>query len=385
MKKLLFAFLIIPILSVDSQTWLRIELNIQVNLNDISFYGPDHAWIVGDSGTIFRYSSENWQKIESGTIQNLRAVHIVDTNNIWMAGDNGTILNYNSGESLTYVSPVNVRLNDIFMLDSNGGWIAGNSGTILEFLNNEWHLYNVPNVNNDLQQIDFYNDTTGMMVGFWGLVLQYNGEWQNVTAGNTVDHCSVCYLDSNNYLIGTRQTGHWSLHSTWIKKYPSAQVLYSNGSIAEQISAIRVIDSVGWAVGREGNIFIYNGLNFQYFQNAGTQLNSMWMVNDTTAWAVGNNGYLLQYSQNAQSINEISPDEIKVYPNPFTDYVFVQSHNGEIDEIHAINSSGQTIHSIIHAKNEDMIRVNLSFAKAGMIFLKIISGNSVVVRKIIKY
>ena len=284
---------------IDSPPWVREELYTSANLHDVFFLNEDYGWIVGDNGTIFKYYENRWHFAEPGISDNLRHVHIIDYNNTWVIGDNGNILNYRADTCIRYKSPTTHKLNDIYMMDSTTGWIIANNGIMLEFANNEWIKYKIPNApddfKNNLNQIYFYNDLNGMIVGDYRTIIKYRHEWQYVQSGNIPDfYTSICLTDTNDYFLGWVELGHWSIMSSGIYSTQHGSVYHNESAV--WITSIDVKDNYGWAIiGNLGKILKFNGTRFNLYKTIECPLSSMFLLNDTSGWIVGGSGTLLKY------------------------------------------------------------------------------------------
>ncbi len=283
--------------NIDSPPWVKEELYTSTNLNDVFFLNEDYGWIVGDNGTIFKYYEQRWHFTEPDVSDNLRAVHIVDYDNTWVIGDNGTILNYRADTFIRYNSPITVKLIDIHMLDSITGWIVGGKGTILEYYNDEWVDIGFPNIRKlsiFLTQIDFYNDSNGIIVGDAQTIIRFRNGWQDVSPPeNTQMYRSVCMVDTNVFFIGSffAAAGDYCIG---ISYFPGDINLYSKSGTANHITSIKVRNNSGWAVGRTGDILKYDCSTFDFYKTIDSPLNSMFLVNDTLGWIVGGAGTLLK-------------------------------------------------------------------------------------------
>lgn len=284
----------------ESQPWITEELYTSTNLHDVFFLNDEYGWIVGDNGTIFKFAEQRWHRVLVDISDNLSDVHIVDYDNTWIIGDNSTILNFRADTFTRYSCPISQTLNDIYMIDSTIGWIIGTNGTMLEFANDEWIIYNIPGAPDDLRnvhlnQIYFYNDSNGIIVGDYRTIIKYRREWQHIQTGNIPEfYTSICLTDINNYFLGWVELGHPSIMSSGIYSTQHGSVYHNDNAV--WITSIEVKDNNGWAIiGQSGKILKFNGTRFNLYKTIEHPLGSMFMLNDTLGWIVGGGGTLLKY------------------------------------------------------------------------------------------
>lgn len=391
MKTLSLFALILFSLSLRSQAWIEENINTTQNLNDVFFLNSDNGVLVGDSGTLFKYYDQTWHEINNEVTENFIAVHMVDTNNVWIAGQNGLIFHYKDDSLINYASPTSYNFSDIFMLDDTNGWIIGEEGTILQFANDEWIINNDVNVSTDLKQIDFFNDTIGLIAGSLHTILEYNDGWQDASFpyGKTVLYTSVCIADTNHYFFGNFQGLPGGIVTNGIVswEFPGSNgtYVYSNGDNGGTINAIKVKNDKGWAILWSGEILQYNDSEFESYQTTNPGLRSLAYMNDSSGWIVGNEGYLFKLLDDTSITNHEYYEAFKIYPNPFKEKITIETKGGCFDKIEIYDIYGRTTSVIDSSKGyENRINLDLSYLVNGVYFIKIEAGNSIFVNKIIK-
>ena len=82
------------------------------------------------------------------------------------------------------------------------------------------------------------------------------------------------------------------------------------------------------------------------------------------------------------NIEKAKTSEINIYPNPATNYFSVESNITSIDKLKIVNINGQMVKEI-KANNYNDIQVNISDLKSGLYFIKIITDNYSITKKLI--
>lgn len=392
MKTLYLFVLVLFSVSLRSQAWIEENINTTRNLNDVFFLNSENGVLVGDSGTLFKFYDQSWHEINTEVAENFIAVHMVDTNNIWIAGRNGLIINYKDDSLINYASPTSYNFSDIFMLDDTNGWIIGEEGTILQFVNDEWIINNDVNVSTDLKQIDFFNDTIGLIAGSLHTILEYNDGWQDASFpyGKTVLYTSVCIADTNHYFFGNFQGLPGGIVTNGIVswEFPGSNgtYVYSNHENGNGIIAIKVRNDKGWAICGWGDVLRYNGSTFELFQEINSGLKSLAFINDSSGWIVGNQGYLLKLLDDTSVTNHEYYEAFKMYPNPCREKITIQTIDCCCDKIEIYDICGRTAR-VFDCSNgfENRVNLDLSYLVNGVYFIKIEADNSTFVNKIIKH
>ncbi len=83
------------------------------------------------------------------------------------------------------------------------------------------------------------------------------------------------------------------------------------------------------------------------------------------------------------SINNTKEMEFKVYPNPASDYIHIQS-DSEIEKISLISSSGAIVKVIDDCNSySEAVTMNVSDCASGIYFVKVMGSNGSVLKKIV--
>jgi photosystem II stability/assembly factor-like uncharacterized protein len=121
-----------------------------VNLYALSFGDPDHAWLVGEFGTVLASADggRTWKQQHSPVESTLFGVHFVDAQRGWAVGIDSVILRTEDGGASWRAQPPPVAQRsfyDVFVAGEQG-WIVGNAGTAVKSVDGgaTWQTYPLP-------------------------------------------------------------------------------------------------------------------------------------------------------------------------------------------------------------------------------------------------
>jgi photosystem II stability/assembly factor-like uncharacterized protein len=129
----------------------------------------DHAWAVGDEGTILATTDggAGWNAQTSGTIDSLYGVAFVDTVHGWAVGDNGTIRVTTNGGA-TWGSQSSGTTNELYgvaFTNAHRGWAVGEHGTIVGTADGAGWRVQSSGVSAGLYGVAFADGENGWAVG----------------------------------------------------------------------------------------------------------------------------------------------------------------------------------------------------------------------------
>lgn len=291
------------------------------NLNSIFNNIYDPAFIVGDSGKIFK--SDNpfpgtgypvFYSQYSPTIRNLYSVYFTDNVNGIAVGDTGTIIRTTDGGNLwNIISPVTQNsLRSLYFSSNNIGYAVGSGGIVLKTANNgsNWEIKTQP-FTDTLRCVWFINDNTGFSVGDNGSIFKTTDggtNWQSKPSGTIENLNAIRFLTSDSgYAVGNNKTVLKTLDAgeTWtIEPIP-----------------------IGF---RQGN---YKGIGVSVWGNEIT--------------FVGSNGTAVSNVEDPNSINKsMNKLGILITPNPAKDKITISIQNYKNSEdinINIFNLQGQMV------------------------------------------
>jgi hypothetical protein len=173
---------------------------------DIDFTTSNLGWVVGQGGTIFKYTG-SWVSVVSSTSLDLSGVSIADQFDVWAVGASGTIINTNDGVSwASQVSGTTNNLARVFAVNKNLIFAVGDNGTVLKNSDGTNWVSTVSDTSQNLHGVFFANSSQGWAVGSSGVLTQTtNGgtTWDATIITPGIDLYAVIFKDTTGYVGGT--------------------------------------------------------------------------------------------------------------------------------------------------------------------------------------
>ncbi len=163
-------------------------------------------------------------------------------------------------------------------------------------------------------------------------------------------------------------------------------------------------DLHGYCVGGVNSLYYWTGFtpmgSIWYTNNGGMtwsfvdssyndQLKDLFIVNDSLAYAAGNNGYILKNTAHLSTLGILENDNelnIIMKPNPVRDILSIQfnnKHNHALT-ISILDITGRLIKSFELPRNENDLKFDTEFMEGGIYFIRIGDERISETRKIIK-
>lgn len=374
-------------------------------------------YIAGEGGTILyapqgNYTSYNfkyWSHINSlPNAQSLGSVFFTDNNTGYSINRNLTTINLfktnDGGKNWNLISNgvySSDKMNSLFFTNSNVGYIAGSYGKIAKTTNagDNW-IYQNSSTSKDLYKLYFPNENVGYAVGKNGTMLKTwvitvnnpiicAGDTAILTAGGN----GVNYIWSNGDTgssISVAPTSSTTFTVTGFSSDGFSDTVVALVTVIQQPNVTVIIDNPIINLGQSA-IICASGCD-SYTWNTG-QITPCITVSppETTVFSViGENecGFTDSASAVITIVNTTSTEgmiekfNLLLYPVPANDKIIIESSqmlNGNlfIYDVRGLELLRQQI-------NDSKTQINLSSLSSGIYFLKLITKNSIVVRKIIK-
>ena len=191
---------------------------------------------------------------------------------------------------------------------------------------------------------------------FYGVT---NGDWDNGTSGNQ-------YWDT----VITKATAFY-----YLQHKPTADFLFLTNNLS--------VDFTDASTGATNWLWNFGDGNTNTTQNpshtyatSGTYFVSLYIQNDINSWDTINNSITVG-TQSKINSNKINND-IKIYPNPTSNFVFIESNNQNIESIEVIDFTGKTILSTTNNK------IDFIDYKKGIYFIKVITNKQIFTYEIVR-
>lgn len=244
------------ILHFDGTEWLSVDAGLTKDLNDIYFVDADNGFIVGEDGTFLMFDGTIWTAVDPGETADLRGVAFIDASNGYLVGDDGLILKYTSGTFTVEVATdesggdISDDLYDIAVLDASNYWACGKGKTIINYDGSSWNGGDVGT--RDHFAIWFNNANDGWVSSKSGRIQQYNGsEWVQHETINK-DLYGISFDGSTGYAVGKSGT---------MFVYDGSWTQITSGT-SENLLTIYLKDGYGIAGGVDGNLINKAGEGF---------------------------------------------------------------------------------------------------------------------------
>jgi photosystem II stability/assembly factor-like uncharacterized protein/Mg-chelatase subunit ChlD len=319
----------------------------------------------------------SWSRQYSSTLSDLYAVHAIDTLQAWAGGAQGSLL-YTADGGVTWTTR-NVEskytLRDLFFLNTALGWAVGydskQNQAILKSVDGGLSWTRVlSNTTDRLYSVHMISGTSGWLCGHEGKIettLNGGSTWSQQYTGLAAGLHTIYFLDAekgyaageNGVILRTVDGGaNWQLMTSgistqindiwfadgnlgWAVSEDGKVLMSTNGGStwsSRQVSsaALRALHFAssyhGYVAGADGKIFkTYDGGETWAADVSSTanDLNDLFVVDPTCAWAVGEEGVILKlhagvtYPGSVTGLNAkvTGPYSISLsWDNPITDY-----------------------------------------------------------------
>jgi uncharacterized protein YjdB/photosystem II stability/assembly factor-like uncharacterized protein len=245
------------------------------------------AFAVGTGGLLLRWTGSAWVEATSGTTADLVAVSLGADEQALAVGAAGTVVRLRAGQwSRVPAPPGTAQLNGVG--EGQGLWfVVGAGGTFLRLADTTWSRIET-NTTEDLFGVVGLSGTAAVAVGGFGTVLDFNAGTVTVSpSGVTADLRAITRAPSGQlFAVGdgaviSRAQGA----SDWTRLTPPWAV--------QLFSAFHDATSGLWVGGQRGLVMELRGT--WTTRNLAPDLLSVWTVNPTTAFAVGELGFIYRW------------------------------------------------------------------------------------------
>jgi hypothetical protein len=272
--------------------WTPMTITDWAGLNGVWGSSASDVYAVGEKGTILHYDGREWQQMISGTSTQdgvvLNSVWGSSNRDIFVVGrgfstTSGLILHYNGEEWQQMPSGTRTPwLYGVWGSSASNVYAVGHAGTILHYNGNSWSPI-ASGTSSALKGIWGSGPNDVFVVGDSGLIMHYNGvSWSETTATDWPINSVWGTSASNVFAVGSGGILHYN-GIGWR--------LIPSGTTGELRSAWGSGPNDVYAVGdnyyNKGTIYHYNGSRWEFIDNFGWRVNSVWVSDTSNAFFVG--------------------------------------------------------------------------------------------------
>jgi photosystem II stability/assembly factor-like uncharacterized protein len=396
--------------------WYQQNSGTTVNLQSVIFIDESTGWVCGDSGKIIKTTNGglDWLEQNSNTTDGLKAIQFVDQDNGWAYGQYQILRTTDGGYTWDVQNTNPSYIIALQFVDLNTGWL------IYDILDFGSYIVNTTDggITWTLQSHspDGYYEAMFFLDENYGWVTEpSNGTVLKTTNGGN------SWIQLNGNLYGTLmcikfvdQMIGWVSDNT-LGSYEISKSTDGGVSWFSQISDYgKFINSLSFR-----NSDLGYAAGFQYFvppnpyygfilktANGGLEwseqyrdegeLNSIFFINDTLGWAVGNEGKILVTENGGVTSvgdeeNQTNPNDFLLYqnyPNPFNPKTNIQYaiSNRQFVTIEVYDILGNEIAILIDEEKpagEYEIEFNASSLPSGVYFYQLKAGSYIGTKKMI--
>lgn len=284
-------------------SWLDIFSNDEFNLRNIFVLNEEKGWVCGDNGLIIYTSDggENWFTQKSGQDFSFYDIYFVDANYGWAVGgcfdfDSGGVDGYiyktaNGGQTWKNQTPFQLpRLFGVSFIDSLKGWAVGGGGSVYDS----------------------------------GIILHTNDggkTWEIQKQSADLDLIGITFVDS---LHGWAYGWDYNTDAKVFRTTDGGNTWQSYDEYLPPTNDIYFLDkNIGYVVCYYGKVYRTEDGGETWTQEptyTTQRITSIDIINDSSAWIVGNKSLIMKKKKNTTGINNGSEmtylfDNFILYPN----------------------------------------------------------------------
>lgn len=285
-------------------SWQSLSTGTTVEFRDIYFLDNNLGFACGQYGQVWKTTDggTTFSLGPAGTAEDLKAIRFANNNLGIAVGNNGTIVRTTNGGANWQVinSGVNFHLYGIAFISPNV-YVIGDGGTILKSTDNgeTWTLLTRRIKNEHLRGLHCPDNNLCFAVGANGAGLKTTdggNTWQSMFMDWPYNVNDLFFFD-NNFGLGVGNKGYYATTTNsgalWVRTAVPPDTI-------EKFS-IHGAGGVALTVGRAGSVVKYSG-GWQALQRpAANDLYGVYMINSSTAWICGSDGYIARTDNGGNS------------------------------------------------------------------------------------
>jgi photosystem II stability/assembly factor-like uncharacterized protein len=418
-----FYILLIGLFVIDiaNAQWVKQTINDDIHLKSVYFTDANTGYAVGDScyfvgnvghceGIILKTNDggTNWTIQVSGLDHVLVSVFFLDANTGFAVGDEGIFLKTTNGGTdwTTQTIDSTYALQTVFFTNPRTGYAVGGIDTggtyyntlIIKTVNGgvNWSQLSTGLTNKFVHSISFPMANTGFAVADSGIILKTAdaGNSWNIQSFDCFYMFSVHFANENTgYAVGNKWVSQEQKYYGDIYKTTNGGISWSlqksimlSTSIGQFNSVFFIDEDTGCIVGNGRSIIkTVNGGDDWTEQPLGDlyYLNNVFFADDNTGYAVGDYGTIFKTTNGGFCEVKTGKEYFKIYPNPVSGQLTIETAQLKNENTLTIsNISGQEL--IRQQLDNCKIQIDISNLTSGIYFVKLITDEKDITRKIIK-
>jgi photosystem II stability/assembly factor-like uncharacterized protein len=354
-------------------TWSAIPLNFSPSVSmiftaDFYFLDNNNGWLALKSNSyqqyLFRTSDggNTWAQIYFNSNASLNTIYFKDADNgwalngwvgeVWETNDGGQSWSVILNTTLTSGYP-----NSIQFIDNDTGWIAGYRAIFRTTDGgNNW---TETVLGQNLNSISFYNSMEGYASAF-----EYGNFYKTLDGGVswTLHFQDTALPEMRSVFFKDAMTGYWSggIECRFGSCHGEPRILKTNDG---GLTWNHMTQPAGWL----------QAPNKDYVK--------VTFTDGGTGWMISSDDKLLKLDATV-GVNKIKTLEgVRVYPNPTSDFTMVDNLQNLSLDIEIYTQTGQLV---CKRYTDTDIRIDLRDLNTGVYFMKVISGNKMMVENIVR-
>lgn len=275
----------------DSDTSLTVvNAHTAADLWDVFGFSETSIYAVGSGGTIVHFDGSKWSKMETPVDVDLAGIWGLSDNDIYAVGAAGTILHYDGSVWTEEDSPTEFTLLTIWGTSANHIYAAGATTLMYDGVN--WEIANISE-QPDMFDIWAYSSSAALAVGTGGKIYAFNGQaWSSNTSPTEEDLHGVWGNGPGNFRFAVGDNGTILALDLDVGDWTDA-----SGVTSENLKAVwGTDDSTVFAVGNNGTVLEYDGVSWDTMTlGSAVNLTDIYGTSDTIMYACSDNGWVFKY------------------------------------------------------------------------------------------
>jgi cysteine-rich repeat protein len=355
------------IVHYNGNNWSTMSSNVAVDLESVWGSSSSNVFAVGVSGTIVRYEGSTWSEMSTPTTSLLYSVWGSDATNIFAVGASGTIIKYDGNSWNTMTSSTTETLKSVWGFSHSDIYAVGTDGTLIHYDGISWKTI-LTDVHTAFSSVwgsgsgDLYIGGLDVLYHFAGNKLEIIYEHSTggfndfIVWGTGFDNV---YYFSNNFNSEIRNYKGDSFSDMYLQTPFTIDSIWGTGSdniVITDFGSVHHFEGFSWkikgsveaahyysmwgssstniyAVGEQGYMMNYDGEDWlDVTSNTNERLNSIWGSSSSDIYAVGENGTILYYNGSLWSLVNVggTTENLNAVWVGNSSQVFVAGDNGLI-------------------------------------------------------